>query len=249
MLTQERHQEILKLLNEKSTVTVSELTELLNTSESTIRRDLNLLDEQGKIHKVFGGATSIKQTLVEDINTMSLKAKLNVEEKAAIGKYAAGLINDSDCVYIDAGTTTSSLIDFIDNRKATYVTNGIVHAKKLVQKGLKAYVIGGQLKISTEALIGAEGLNSLKKYNFTKCFLGTNGIDKQSGLTTIDVEEALVKSEAINRSFMTFILADRSKFNQVFPVTFGELKQVCIVTDKLTDKEYLSHTVVKEVFV
>lgn len=247
MLTLERQQAILQLLNEKNTVTVAELTEFLQTSESTIRRDLSELDKKGKLHKVFGGAASIRQRSVEDIHTVNKKEKLNVEEKIAIAQYAAKTINDYDCVYIDAGTTTSVLIDYIENRTAIYVTNGIVHAKKLIQKGLKAYVIGGQLKLSTEAIIGADGLNNLKKYNFTKCFLGTNGIEKSAGFTTIDIEEALIKAEALNRSYMAFILADHTKFSQVFPVTFGKLKQACIITDKLPDKKYSAYTVIKEV--
>lgn len=247
MLTLERQQVILQLLNEKDTVTVAELTELLQTSESTIRRDLAELDKKGKLHKIFGGAASNRQRIIEDTNTVNRKEKLNVKEKTAIAQYAAKMINDYDCVYIDAGTTTSALIDYIENRTAIYVTNGIVHAKKLIQKGLKAHVIGGQLKLSTEAIIGADGLNNLKKFNFTKCFLGTNGIEKNTGFTTIDIEEALIKAEALSRSYMAFVLADHTKFSQVFPVTFGQLKQACIITDKLPDKKYAVHTVIKEV--
>lgn len=247
MLTQERHNEIIRLLNERSSITVSELSEYLNTSESTIRRDLNSLDDMGKLHKVFGGATSIKQNTVEDVNTMNIKSKLNVKEKNIIGKYAAATINDNDCIYIDAGTTTSIFIDYIENKNATYFTNGVVHAKKLAQRGFKVYVIGGQFKLSTEALIGSESLNFLKKYNFTKCYLGTNGIDKKAGFTTIDIEEALVKTEAINKSYVSFILADHTKFNQVLPVTFGEISKSCIITDKLTNKEYSKLTAIKEV--
>ncbi len=247
MLTHERHNAILKLLNEKSSVTVSELSEYLSASESTIRRDLNTLDNLGKLHKVFGGATSVNQNAVEDVNTMIIKSKLNIKEKNVIGKYAAATIHDNDFIYIDAGTTTSIFIDYIENQNATYFTNGVVHAKKLVQKGFKTYVIGGRLKLSTEALIGTESLNSLKKYNFTKCFLGTNGIDKTAGFTTIDIEEALVKTEAIKKSYVSFILADHTKFNQVLPVTFGKISNSCIITDKLTDKEYSEITAVKEV--
>lgn len=247
MLTQERHNAILQLLNEKSSITVAELSEYLNTSESTIRRDLNSLDNLGKLHKVFGGATSIRQNTIEDVNTMNLKSKLNIKEKNIIGKYAATAINNNDFIYIDAGTTTSIFIDYIENKNATYFTNGVVHAKKLAQKGFKVYVIGGQLKLSTEALIGTESLTSLKKYNFTKCFLGTNGIDKTAGFTTIDIEEALVKTEAIKKSYVSFILADHTKFNKVLPVTFGEISKSCIITDKLTNKEYSELTAVKEV--
>lgn len=81
MLTQERYQTILQLLNEKNSVTVSELTKLLNTSESTIRRDLATLDEMGKLHKVFGGATSLRQTSGAFEDSVIMRENVMSEEK------------------------------------------------------------------------------------------------------------------------------------------------------------------------
>ena len=158
MLTQERYQSILSIINEKNAVTVAELAQLLDTSESTIRRDLTALDELGKIKKVFGGATSITQSggMFED--NVHSRENLMYEEKTEIARYCAGLINNTDFIYIDAGTTTSRLIDFIENDKATYVTNGITHARKLIQKGLNTYMLGGKIKPLTEAVVGAESL-------------------------------------------------------------------------------------------
>ncbi len=247
MLTQERYQMILNILNEKSAITVSELTKILNTSESTIRRDLITLDEMGKLKKVFGGATSIKQSsgVLED--TVNSREVLMIEEKKAIAAYAAPLINDNDFVYIDAGTTTSHLVDYISNDKATYVTNGITHARKLIHKGINAYIVGGRIKPVTEAVVGAEGIRSIKNFNFTKAFIGTNGIDIQAGFTTPDIEEALVKEMAIEKSYMAFVLADHTKFKRVFPVSFSSLKKCCIITDSLPDGKFADETVIKEV--
>ncbi len=236
MLTQERYEKILSILNEKNVVTVSELTNALDTSESTIRRDLSALAEMGRLNKVFGGATSIKQNSGITEDNVSSRENLMSKEKDLIAKYSASLIIDTDFVYIDAGTTTSKLIDYISNTKATYVTNGISHARKLIYKGLNAYIIVGKMKPV-----------SLKKFNFTKAFMGTNGIDFQAGFTTPDIEEARIKEEAINKSYMSFILADHSKFGKVFPVTFSKLKKCCIVTDVLTNRRYADETVVKEV--
>ena len=238
MLTQERYQSILSIINERNAATVTELALLLNTSESTIRRDLTALDEMGKIKKVYGGATSVSQNAGSFEDNVSLREGL---------KYAASMINDSDFVYIDAGTTTSRLIDFIDNQNATYVTNGIAHARKLIQKGLNAYVLGGKLKPLTEAVVGAEAIANLGNLNFSKAFMGTNGIDLKSGFTTPDIEEASVKEAAIKTSYMPFILADRTKFRRVFSVTFAQLRQCCIITDALPDSKYSSETVIKEV--
>lgn len=247
MLTQERYDKILNILNEKNAVTVTELTNLLDTSESTIRRDLSALAEMGKLNKVFGGATSIRKNSGITEDNVSSRENLMKKEKDAIARYSATLINDNDFVYIDAGTTTSKLIDYISNTKATYVTNGISHARKLIYKGLNAYIIGGKMKPVTEAVVGAEGILNLKNFNFTKAFMGSNGIDFQAGFTTPDIEEARIKEEAINKSYMSFILADHSKFGKVFPVTFSELKKCCIITDMLQNKRYAVETVVKEV--
>ncbi len=152
MLTQERYEKILSILNEKNVVTVSELTNALDTSESTIRRDLSALAEMGRLNKVFGGATSIKQNSGITEDNVSSRENLMSKEKDLIAKYSASLIIDTDFVYIDAGTTTSKLIDYISNTKATYVTNGISHARKLIYKGLNAYIIVGKMKPVTEAL-------------------------------------------------------------------------------------------------
>ena len=150
-------------------------------------------------------------------------------------------------MFIDSGTTTSRLIDFIENNQATYVTNGIVHARKLVQKGLNAYLIGGKVKAATEAVVGAEGIANLKNFNFSKAFMGTNGIDVAAGFTTPDIEEAMMKEAAVKTAYMAFVLADHSKFRRVFSVTFSQLKTCCIITDSVPDNRYAKETVIKEV--
>ena len=247
MLNEERYQLIQEIISERNTVSVAELARELKTSESTIRRDLTALDELGKIRKFFGGATAIKQSEGLHEDAVSVKEAVMSEEKTAIAKYAATLINDGDFVYIDAGTTTSRLVDFISNDKATYITNGITHARKLIHKGLNAYIIGGKVKNLTEAIIGAEGLNSLRNFNFTKAFMGVNGIDISCGFTTPDIEEAMIKEAAVKKSYTAFVLADRTKFRRVFPVTFAPLETCCIITDFLADFEFTKKTVIKEV--
>lgn len=247
MLSQERYKLILDIINDRNTVTVAELSSELDTSESTIRRDLTALDRLGKIRKFFGGAASIRQNEGFFEDKVSVRETQMHEEKTKIAKYAATLINDSDFVYIDAGTTTSRLIDFITNDKATYVTNGITHGRKLIHRGFKVYIIGGRIKETTEAIIGTEGVASLRSFNFSKAFIGANGIDLQSGFSTPDIEEAIMKQTAIGRSYTAFVLADNSKFRRVFPVTFSELNKCCVITDSLPDDRFSKETIVKEV--
>lgn len=248
VLTEERHEKILELLKVQGSAAVTDLAKALNTSESTIRRDLVSLDRMNKLKKVHGGATALHERVVASEPDFDTKMALNMEEKTAIGRAAAGYIQGTDFVYLDAGTTTALMIDFIPNNiNATFVTNGIAHARMLVRKGIKVYVVGGRIKQGTEAIVGAESVDNLKKYNFTKAFIGTNGIDAEAGFTTPDIEEALLKKEAVQRSFISYILADSSKFDKVSAVKFAELKQCCIITDVLADVKYREHTVIKEV--
>lgn len=249
MLTQERQNAILNAVNSRGAVTVTELVELLHTSESTIRRDLTTLDKQGRLLKVHGGATAIEHEFVSGEYDVHTKAQLCVEEKNAIASYAATTIQDDDFVYIDAGTSTEALIHYIASSKATFVTNGIAHAKKLVARGLKTYVVGGLVKPVTEAIVGADGVNSMRRFNFTKAFLGTNGIHVDYGYTTVDMEEAMMKMEAVNRSYVSYILADHTKFDKVTAVTFAPIDKCCIITDTVVKKKYSDATIIKEVLI
>ena len=143
MLTKTRQKEILKLLENRGSVTLQELKDHLNTSESTIRRDLNTLDAQGKLVKVFGGAVAADNMSIRD-EQVSRREEKNLEEKRLIARYAASLIQDDDFVYLDAGTTTGCMLDYIsDATTAVFVTNAPSHAQKLARKGMEVILIGG----------------------------------------------------------------------------------------------------------
>lgn len=246
MLHEERHNHILSEIAVKGAVKVNELAKLLNTSESTIRRDITELDEAGKLKKVFGGAVALERNIKTVAEDMVSKANVRVKEKDSIARYAASLLNDNDFVFIDAGTTTERMIDYIDNKTVTFVTNGITHGKKLSERGLKVYMTGGKLKTDTWSIVGVEAVSFLHKCNFTKCFMGANGIDPERGFTTPNMDEALVKAEAMKRSNVVYILADGSKFGCISAASFGKLGDACVITDQLNNPEFRRYTIVKE---
>lgn len=238
MLVEERHHQILGIVEERKSVTVQELVEQLNISESTVRRDLTVLHSQGLLIKVHGGATALGMNYYTKDDDVALRQDLNRDEKREIVEYAATLIHSDDFVYIDAGTTTELLIDCITEKNGVFVTNGTVHAKKLAQKGYKTYILGGELKLSTEAVVGAEAVAGLEKYNFTKGFFGTNGISITKGFTTPDVSEAMVKKTAMGQCQECYVLSDPSKFNQISSVTFGEFDKAKVITTLVENEEY-----------
>ncbi len=247
MLTEERHSIIIETVNRKKNVELNELCDLLDTSESTVRRDLSILHDKGVLVKVRGGAIAVDDSFTSLEQNVDEKAVLFVREKEAIARYAASIIEDGDFVFIDAGTTTEKMIDFIPARQVTFVTNAFVHAKRLVQRGFKVFLPAGEIKLSTEAIIGASCVLSLDQYNFTKCFMGVNGISVAGGFSTLDPNEASVKAAVINNSHTAYILADHSKFDKTSSVKFAYLNKCRIITDRLEDKKYLSETSVKEV--
>ena len=125
------------------------------------------------------------------------------------------------------------MINFISNTKAIFVTNGIVHARKLIKRNCTTYILGGELKLATEAIVGAETVNSLRKYNFTKGFFGTNGINRKCGFSTPDSNEAMIKKIAMEHCNHRYILADQEKFGKVTSVAFARFEDAIIITNSV----------------
>ena len=186
MLTEKRQEEIVRLVYERESITVAELKEILHSSESTIRRDIIALDQEGRLTKVFGGAIALRTAqIVNKELSMVQKKDLQTAEKQAIARYAASLIEPDDCVYLDAGTSTGWMIEYIRETQATYVTNALSHAKRLADKGFHVILIGGEPKSSTDAIVGAEAVVNLQKYHFSKGFFGTNGVEQNGEMDTL----------------------------------------------------------------
>ena len=238
MLTEQRYSTILDLLDERGSITISEIKEILDVSESTARRDIVALDRMGKLEKVFGGAiaANVNEKVTTQEPSVIQKADLHKEEKWKIAQYASGLINDSDFVFIDSGTSTYALAELINSSSGiAFVTNGISHAKILASKGKKVILIGGELKNVTESIVGNSAIMMIQQFHFSKGFFGVNGISKRSDLTTPEYSEALFKQEAMRHCKERYVLADSSKFGIVTSVTFGKIADSIIITEKVPD--------------
>ena len=231
MLAEKRQKIILQMIAEKGSATIVEIKERLGISESTIRRDLTALAEMGALEKVFGGAVAVEGPYTAAEPSVSQKIGIHREEKQRIAAYAARMIEPDDFVYLDAGTTTGYMIDYITERQATFVTNAVFHAKRLAVSGFRVILLGGELKGTTEAVVGSQALLSIRDFHFTKGFFGTNGVSIKYGYTTPDSSEALVKRSAMEHSAKNYILADWEKFGAVSAVTFGDYDTAQILTE------------------
>ena len=225
MLTEQRYEQILKLLEKEGSITVTEVKELLNISESTVRRDITALHNAGKLVKVFGGAVASDHVVTPQEPTVAQKITVHVSEKQRIAEYAAGLIGQGEFIYLE----------FFCDKDVTVVTNAVAHAQRLAKAGVKVRLVGGELKSSTEAVVGSEAMQTLRKYHFTKGFFGTNGVTKKAGFTTPDANEAMVKKTAIEQCQKKYVLCDHSKFGEVSSVTFLAFTGADVITDRIAE--------------
>ena len=248
MLAEERAAAILSFIEQQGAASVAQLCQATGASEATIRRDLTQLHQQGRLNKVHGGAVALRGNFSMEEPDLTTKAQLHVEEKSAIGRYAAAQVNDDDFVFLDAGTTVLAMADHLAASRAGFVTTSIACAKRLSGLGRQVTVVGGQLKLGTEAIIGAEALAFLERYHFTKAFLGANGITVKQGCTTPDPEEAAIKRRAADQAYMTYVLADSSKFGQTAAVTIRPLEKVCVITERIPDESFRDKGIIKELW-
>ena len=135
MVSECRQEMVLQIVKERHSVTVTELTELLGISESTARRDIVQMDKEGRLVKVYGGAVLPDDMSFSEEPTVAQKTEVYIKEKRQIARYAASMIKPHDFVYLDAGTTTGYMLDYIEESRAAFVTNAVAHAQKLAAKG------------------------------------------------------------------------------------------------------------------
>ena len=182
MLTEQRYEIILKLLEEKRSITVTELKDILDTSESTVRRDITALDKAGRLTKVFGGAVVLERKVTAYEPTVAQKSELNKKEKEKIAEYAASLIKADDFVYLDAGTTTGLILDYLEGTKASFVTNAVSHAQRLAKMGVHVFLIGGNLRVPQRRLSGVRPSKCFRCIILPKDFLERTGSQREKAL-------------------------------------------------------------------
>ena len=229
MLKSERKQVILEELKQHKIVSLEKLVGLLDTSESTVRRDLDELESENKLRRVHGGA-ELPHSLQEE-ETIQEKSVKNLQEKKLIAQRASSLIKEKDVIFVDAGSTTAFLIKELERKDITVVTNSIHHVVQLVDKQIPTVIIGGGVKMTTDASIGGVALNQINQLHFDRAFIGMNGVD-EGYFTTPDMEEGAVKRAILENSKQTYVLADSSKIGQSCFAKVAPIKRAIVITSK-----------------
>lgn len=233
VLKNQRLEIIKELVKKEEIVHIDRFLDVLDVSESTIRRDLDTLEQMGFLKRIHGGVQYIHKIM--DELAIEKKLSTNLEEKQKIARYAAGLVEDGDCIYLDAGSTTYGMIPHLRGKNITVITNGIPQIEALIKEGINTHVVAGQVKKTTGAIVGEHTLEYLDYYYFDKAFLGVNGISMEHGFSTPDIREAAIKQAVLTRSHQCYFLADSSKFNQNYLVKIAEINEATVITEKVID--------------
>lgn len=230
-----RRELILKELRENELVHIEKLAETIGTSEQTIRRDLMQLEKNGLVERYHGGVAKLVDTSRE-LSVGQRMQRFSVE-KERVGEIAASLINDGDTIFIDGGTTTAAMLNYLTSKKDIIVfTNGIIHIEILEKLPLKVFVIGGELKRSTGCFIGPIALEAIQKCRFDKVFIGANGISFEMGCTNADLNESALKAALVKQGRLAYVLCDKTKFGIESFHKFADLDKVTIITDEMPNE-------------
>ncbi|OSA96824.1 UNVERIFIED_ORG: DNA-binding protein [Clostridium botulinum] len=224
------------------TVSIDKLCEEFKMSKNTIRRDIDALVDKGVIKKVYGGVTVNTQS--NELLPFEERTIKNNSAKIDIAKKAAEFIEDGDSIFIDSGTTTLNIIDYLnDKNNITLFTNSInVILKAIPHDNIDIICLSGRFNRTTFSFTGLTSSDVLSTYNINKSFMACTGISLENGLTHTSPNEFKIKKVAVSKSHKTFLLADSSKFNIVSLMTFCDVKNLdYLITDKCPSAKYIDY--------
>lgn len=245
MNTTQRRYEIYETIKKEKTIEVMTLAKKYDVSNMTIRRDLDVLENQGLITKSYGGATLNESISSEP--SFEIKEGVSQSDKKNIAIYASSLIQDGDSIYLDCGTTCLELFKRIHHKKITIFTN-FWKILQYVDRNTKAKIImaPGTYNPVTQAAISEITIAFFKNYSIDKAFISALGIDKDFGLSIPSMEDAEVKKAVLQVSQKKFCMMDHTKFNKKYMSKIADIQNFdSIITDEKADASYPQTNIIK----
>ena len=238
----ERHKNILEILQLQGSISVTDLSERLNVSEVTIRKDLTALETQNKLYRTHGKAIPISPYIGD--RHINEKEKQNVQEKRLIGRRAASMLEDNDSILIASGTTILyAAREMMPARNLTVITASVSVSSILSQnKYIDVVQLGGMVRESSVSVVGSFAENMLSFFNCSKLFMGADGVDLEFGVTTTNMMEANLNRMMMSSAQKTVLLVDSSKFGKKGFSKICDLDKIDqIITDDKIPQVYLEN--------
>lgn len=233
MLNEERRRAILDLLTQQGRVLVADLSKQFDTSQVTIRKDLEVLHAHGLVHRTHGGALPVRDGALED-PTLREKEKLHRQEKLRMAEAAAGQIKEGQVIILDSGTTTTAIARALRNfQNLTIVTNAVNIAAELAGTAVEVILTGGTLRKNSFSLVGPIAEETLHRLSADMLFLGVDGFDVQYGLSTPNLLEAKVNRVMVEIAKRVVGVFDSSKFGRR---SLSLISQTASLHEVITDR-------------
>lgn len=236
---EKRKIKILAMLKQEGRVQVRAIAKELQVSDETVRRDLERLDKEGQLKKVYGGAVKIEAKTFE--LPFEEKRMMNTKEKRAICKQAAELVQEDDIIFIGNWTTPLEIVRFLGNKpKITVITPSLpVLLLALDHFPGKIIFIGGEIDNNQKYTSGPLSENMIRQLKANKAFIAAGGISDVNGVTDYDINGSSISRKMMERSDEVIILADHSKFGETAFSYMCELTDATkLITDKHCPKEW-----------
>lgn len=215
MIASERLEKITETVERKGFVSTRELAREFQVTEVTIRKDLDELDRQKKVLKVHGGAKSRqkKQTLTTEMETwMSERTNVHARQKEALCAYAADLVSDGDCIFVDGGTTLIPFLKFLRNKRVKIVTHNQMLIGQFQREYGELIILGGYYLPFYGMSAGPMTIEQLSKFNFDYAFISCAGVDiALNKAYTAEMDTAEIKKNAMKLAQKSYLLVDSSK--------------------------------------
>jgi DeoR/GlpR family transcriptional regulator of sugar metabolism len=223
MLATERKLFIMKMLNEKSIISFKEIAAALDASEVTVRRDLEKLENAGKLKRIPGGA-ALENYLDSVEMTMEEKTAINLGAKQRVAQRASELVTPGECVFLDGGTSVACMMDSLSRMNVTIVTYNQLVLRKLVNPTARIHIIGGHYLPHYVMNVGPEAQEQLQHYHFDAAFLGCSGVVLEQNMSFVtNMDSLLMKQIAMQNSSRNYLLLDSTKFQKPSFVKFSAL--------------------------
>jgi DeoR family transcriptional regulator, fructose operon transcriptional repressor len=236
LIPAQRREKIQKYLETHKIARTVDLYKMLETSEATVWRDLEWLEQKGIIERTHGGAMLSQRITLEP--EYQLRAKKHPEEKQRIGALAASLIESGDIVFINSGTTATQVIHHIrGTSNITVFTNNFYAAIEMEEPGFHYYLIGGDFQPRSLSTTGRLATENLKQVYANKAIIGVDGISLKHGCTVpSDAEAEVVRLMIEHTKGQVITVADHSKWGVVSNYQVASLDEINkLVTDEAID--------------
>lgn len=233
MFALERQAEIAALVTNQRRASVPEIAQRFGVSEATVRRDLEFLEQTGKVKRTYGGAVT-PEGLSSEI-PIDVRSREHADQKETIGRLAAGLVGPNDTIMLDAATTTLAMVKHlrgIDNLRA--LTFGMRTAQLLGEVlGAGVYLCGGELHPATLSVTGYQAEEFVRNYYADKLFISARAISAAEGIMDFSEADAHLKQVMLARSATKALLVDSSKFETRAFATIADFGQIdLLITDQ-----------------